>query len=442
MGILDRLFQKRKKNQQPTEIRFGRYSDAYKEADQYDLWDQALKLFEQKDYLSAYERFLQYLNDPSEENIHYTRSGTRIDFEIIQGSNKLVGYCDSVELRVETKIAKINNLTAPLLRHLLEYNYQLRYCRFGLTADNHISIIFDSSTIDGSPYKLYYALKEVANHADKKDDLLIHDFDSVEYTDQELLHHISSSQKTIKYNYLINAINKTLALIEPDQDRTAGYSGGKAYALLSLTYRLDYLIKPEGFLMERLEEINRTYFSNEVADIDDKIKMIQSEYNTILDHDSTILQSEMYWVKSTFGITVSVNHDRIVNFIDGELSNMDWYLENEHHDIAQGIPEYIIGYVLFHFAPPKPDRQLLQLYLRITEEQYFAQLGFSTLYNGSDGKYNRRSIKRAIGNVVDDNDSVYPYLDPKVSILRFGSRAAFAISYLKMIKQLDMTKKE
>jgi len=42
-------------------------------------------------------------------------------------------------------------------------------------SDGHVVIIFDSTTIDGSPYKLYHALKEAANHADKKDDLIIYE---------------------------------------------------------------------------------------------------------------------------------------------------------------------------------------------------------------------------------------------------------------------------
>jgi len=441
LGLFDRLFQKQKIDEGPTDIRFGRYSDAYKESEQYDLWDQSLALFEEQSYLDAYERFLQYLNDPAEENIIYQRTEASLTFEIIQGSKKLIGYSDGSKLKVEANVAKMNSASEALLRHLLEYNYQLRYCRFGLTEDHHIAIIFDTTTIDGSPYKLYYAFKEAANHADKIDDLLIHDYDNVEHTYHDLFHHITAAQKKVKYSYLTNEINKTIKLIESDKANQEGYNGGKAYALLSLAYRIDYLIKPEGYLMDRLEEINSIYFSNEITDVDQKIDMIKTEYRSILAHDPDTLQSEMYWVKSTFGITAPVNHDRIVNFIDGELANMDWYLEHEHETIAQSIPEYIIGYALFHFAPPKPDLDLLQLYLRITEHEYFHALGFTTIYIDEGLRYNRKAIKLAIEQVMDKNKDQFPNLDADVSSLQYGSRVAFAKSYLRMIQLMDLTRR-
>ena len=439
MGLLDRLFRKEKKQEGPIDIRFGRYSDAYKETEQYDLWDQSLALFEQQSYLDAYERFLQYLTDPTEENIKYDRSDDLLTFEIIQGSKKLTGHSNNHKIRVETKIAKVNAVSEPLLQYLLKYNYQLRYCRFGLTADSHIAIIFDTTTIDGSPYKLYYALKEAANHADKTDDLLIHDYEHIEHTDHDLFHHIPDKLKSVKFDYLIQEINHALELINSDKVNKEGFSGGKAYTLLSQAYRLDYLIKPEGYLMDRLEEINSIYFSNEIPEVEDKIKMISSEYQSILSHDRTTLLSEMYWTKSTFGITAPVNHDRIVNFIDGELSNMDWYLENEDTDIAKSIPEYIIGYALFHFAPPQPDLELLQLYWRITEHSYFNRLGFSETYVSPEGKFNRKAIKQAIQEVVGNNIDKYPFLDAEVTKLQYGTRTTFAKSYLRMIQDLDMT---
>jgi len=439
LGLFDRLFQKEKKEVGPTDIRFGRYSDAYKETEQYDLWDQSLTLFEQKAYLDAYERFLQYLNDPSEENVEYERSDNILRFEIIQGSMKLVGESDGNKIRVEAKVARVKAISESLFRHLIEYNYQLRYCRFGLTRDNHVAIIFDSSNIDGSPYKLYYALKEAASHADKSDDLLIHEYDNVEYTNHDLFKHISDDRKSVKYEYLIREIQSALKVINVDKGGDDGHSGGKAYTLLSLAYRLDYLIKPEGYLMDRLEEINSIYFSNEITDVGDKIQMISKVYQSIINHDREVLLSEMYWVKSTFGITTPVNHDRIVNFIDGELANMDWYIENEHPDITKCIPEYIIGYALFHFAPPKPDKDLLELYWRTMEQNYFSRLGFSRSYKLPNGKFDKKAIKKAIKEIVQNNQDRYPNLDPNVERLRFGTTLAFAISYLRMIQQLDMT---
>jgi len=56
MALLDLLFRKEKPDHGPTDVRFGRYSDAYKESAQYHHWDASLSLFEKGMYLESYER--------------------------------------------------------------------------------------------------------------------------------------------------------------------------------------------------------------------------------------------------------------------------------------------------------------------------------------------------------------------------------------------------
>ena len=120
---------------------------------------------------------------------------------------------------------------------------------------------------------------------------------------------------------------------------------------------------------------------------------------------------------------------------------MDWFLENDFLDIALSIPEYIIGYILFHFAPPLPVLELFQLYMRITETRYFEDIGFSRSYIKEDGLLDRKAIKYAISNIADRNDESYPYFNPNHIQLKYGSRAKFAQSYLRMINNLDLAKK-
>lgn len=442
MKIFDFFFNSKRNERLDPDVRFGRYSDAYKESEQYDLWDEALVKFEQKNFAESYTLFLKYLNDPDFNNVSYSKNGDDVEFEIIQGSKKLVGYLKDKCVRVESQVAKINQMEEELLQYLLSYNYELRYSRFGITDDDHISIIFDSSTDDGSPYKLYYALKEVANHSDKQDDLLIYKYTSVEHTDSSLFHHISPEHKNLKYEYLISSISDCLSYIATNTSFVEEHSGGIAYLLLSLAYKLDYLIKPEGFLMDRFEEINSIYFNNEIKKTKDKIHRIIKEYTLILDRQEASLKEEMYWVKATFGITTPVNHDRIHSFIEGELNNMDWYEDNGYDRIAESIPGYIVGYILFHFAPPKPDLELIQFYYRVFESKFYKSLGFSQqFYDAKTNLFNRKQIKKAIKKIVKRNDQNYPNFNPNLSSLRFGSKVQFARTYLIMIQKLDMARK-
>ena len=60
--------------------------------------------------------------------------------------------------------------------------------------------------MDASPYKLYFAFKEVATKADKLDDLLIDEFEVLHHTDESLLLHSSEQEKEVKYQFIVEEI--------------------------------------------------------------------------------------------------------------------------------------------------------------------------------------------------------------------------------------------
>jgi len=151
----------------------------------------------------------------------------------------------------------------------------------------------------------------------------------------------------------------------------------------------------------------------------------------------------MYRVKTSFGITKPVTHDRVVSFIDGELHQMDWYNDNGHHKVALAIPGYIVGYCLFNYAIPKPDKDLFYLYYQIIYHSFFEQLGFKLdLVDFKQQTFNKKGIKRAIKEIVDANKEKYPHLSPNTNKLSFDGQVKFAKSYLTMVRNLDLTKVE
>ena len=129
MGFFDRIFNTNDAEVDQPKIKFGRFSDAYKSDEQYAHWEKSLKLFDQKDYLKAYEHFFQYLFDEDEDNVSWTQEGERIDFKILQGSKLITGSIDEKLIRVETKVAKINAPGVGFMRRLVEKNYDLKYSR-------------------------------------------------------------------------------------------------------------------------------------------------------------------------------------------------------------------------------------------------------------------------------------------------------------------------
>ncbi len=439
MGLFDRLFRvSRDKIKQP-DIHFGRYSDSYKADRKYDEWDKSLDLFEQKQYLSAYTSFFEYLKDDHEENVSYTVEDDKISFELYQGSKKVFGIASKDHVMAEAKVAQSDKPNVGFMRRLLEKNFQLKYSRFALDETEDISIIFNTYTIDGSPFKLYYALKELAINADKLDDLLIDEFDMLHPVEMGHITEIKTEQKEVKYHFIIKEIKKILDRIDNGRLDANQYPSGIAYALLDLSYKLDYLIRPEGYLMETIERIHRKYFAQDGVSSIHINHELRTEFESLLERDKEEFYKEMYRVKATFGITTPINHEQLANFIDAELKNMDWYIENGHRDYALAVPGYITGFCLFNWAPPRPVRELIHLYFEVMEIDFFKSLGFQLDFHDNE-KLNKSAIKDEIQNIVKNNVRKFPKFKPNTKKLNFDSKFSFAKSFLLMIRDLDLTK--
>ena len=195
MGFFDKFFGSTVESVPQPAISFGRYSDSYKTKEQYAAWDESLDLFERQEYLASFRAFFTYLRDVKEENVSFSEDKGVIQFELIQGSKKIIGIANRKKVKAEAKIAITENLNIGFMRRLMEENFKMRYSCFALDTDNDITIVFDTNVLDASPYKLYYALKEVATKADKLDDLLIDEFDALHHTDESLIEPISSFRK-------------------------------------------------------------------------------------------------------------------------------------------------------------------------------------------------------------------------------------------------------
>ena len=441
MGLFDRIFGNSNFTTPQPDIRFGRYSDSYKKVANYDAWDLALKKFESEDYLESYRQFFKYLRDEEEDNVKYWDEKDGIRFEVFQGSKKICGFCNNTKLKAEARIALTDALNVGFMRRLLEQNFGLKYSRFALDSENNITIVFDTYALDGSPYKLYYALKEVATNADKQDDLLLDEFKMLKPVDTSHLKQLPEEEKAIKYTYIVKEVEDVFDEIENGKLNKDQYPGGIAYLILNLIYKLDFLIKPEGYMMETLERVHRLYFSKDDKSTIQKNLLLAKELRKLIDRPKEEFFKEMYRVTSTFGITTPVNHDRVVTFIDGELHNMDWYKDNNHLKVAQAIPGYIVGYCMFNYAIPKPDRELFILYFQVVEGQYFRSLGFTNdYYDPVTNKFNKKAIKKRIDQIVDNNKARYNKLQPATGSLNYNSLADFAKSFLIMIRHLDMTK--
>ncbi|HLP92639.1 MAG TPA: hypothetical protein VK168_01315 [Saprospiraceae bacterium] len=442
MNFLSRLFGHAAQPDQP-DIPFGRFSDAYKSDEQQQAFDRSLEAFEQGDALIAYREFMHYLVDEEakQPNIRWEEKDGVIHFELFQGSQRITGVAGQDMVKAESRVARANDLNVGFMRRLMEANFNLKFSRFALDNENNLCIVFDTRTADGSPLKILHALRELAIHADKQDDLLLGEFAQVlSPADGRNLTEIPEEEKEIKYRYIVQSIQAVMAEMDKGKPDPNTYPGTYAYLFLALAFKLDYLIKPEGFMMDLLERVYAAYFSKNNLTPQVKLQQMRREFQTLLDRPREAFFAEMYRTQSTFGANPAVPHGTVASFIDGELANMEWPLQQGHDALAAAIPQYIAGFILFHQAPPRPDRAFLHLFFQITESDFFRQLGFKIPFTDESGRLNKAEILREIKRLAEQYRSDYPKLKPDVQGLNFASHTLFAKSYLQMIKGLDVTR--
>ena len=439
MSIFSRLFGTGNQTSAP-DIPFGRYTDAYKTDAQQKAFDRSLELFDEGKHMDAYREFMLYLKDAHTDNIEWHEKGDVLEFHFWQGSQRISGTASTEKVKAESRIARAEDLNVGFLRRLMEANFNLKFSRFALAPQNVLTILFDTHVTDGSPYKLLYALRELAIHADKQDDLLLDEFKTLRPAQERTFGEIPEVEKETKYRFLNTKVAEAFAEMDKAKPDPNTYPGTFAYMLLALAFKLDYLIRPEGFMMDALERVHGIYFAKNDRTPQIKVTGIRKEFQKLLDRPKEALFSEMYRTRSTFGINPAVSHDSIVSLIDGELPNMEWPLQQNYEALALAVPQYIAGFALFHYAPPKPDRELFHLFYQIMEPAFFRELGFDIPYVDAGGRLNRNEIIKAVKTIAERNRAVYPQLRPQPERLDFASPVLFSRSFLLMMKELNMTK--
>ncbi|NND06655.1 MAG: hypothetical protein HKN87_09765 [Saprospiraceae bacterium] len=440
MGILSRIFDPNPSAEQP-DIHFGRFSGKTKTDTRYDEWDKAVEKFEAQSYCTSVCHILEYLTNEPEKNVQYDCKDETVSFQLLQGSKKITGYADQVQIRAIAKIARVaGSPEIGFMRRLLESNYQLKYGRYCLDDEGDIAIMFDSNLADASPYKVFYGLKEIALAADKHDDLLVEEFSGLSPINVGHIIPLPANLRAVKLAYIQETLQGTLHEIDHGKLNPIQYPGGITYLLLNAIYKLDFLVRPEGQTMETIERMHRFYFENSGLNNVQKNHRLIKELKLLLSRPSDKIESEMYRTTSTFSVVSTANHPKLRDIIQGEIHNMDWYFEKRHFSVALAIPGYIVGHALFSFGLPDLDKSLLLLYYQIVEHEYFRDLGFKYPYLSADGKLDQRSIMKAIAAIKDAHLDAHPFLVPNTKLLIFDHMVLFAKSYLIMISNLNLSK--
>ncbi len=440
--MLDKIFSWSKKKLEEGKnpgIQVGRYSDNNKTVEKVEKWNEAESLFREKKYFESIGSFFNYLRDDETENVVHKREDDGASFEFYQGSKIIRGHYNKHSFKAEVLLAHMPQPSVPVMRRLLELNFGLYYTRYALNNDK-ISMLFDSDLETANPSKLYYGLKELATKADKQDDLLVQDFTTLQASDTDHIMELPEAEKAIKFNYFKKWIQETLDLIAGvDADK---FSGGIAYLLLALAYRIDYLILPEGKLLSELEKIVEIYFRKDERQVTEKNQEMMESFTRLLQKDKEEFYPYLFRSRYTFSIVTPQNFKTIADAIYNANQNISWYKENRLPDIAAQISEYGLSYCQYSYSLPRPVSQLLHLLMVINYGDYFRELGYKEdYYNTKTNEYHKEAIIERIKSIEAPWKEKYPELDYKTEKLRFDSKESFNQSFTTEIEYLNLETK-
>jgi hypothetical protein len=421
---------------------FGKYNDFVKSNEQLQALKEAEKQFKKLQYLNAYRNLLEYLMNPRRDNIKILEdTESVIKFELIQGSKRCLVTLSPTDILAESIVAMIKQNNVSLLRKLLEQNYYLIYSKT-LLKDNQIIIRFNSNTIDCPPEKLYLGLIELTVKADSMDDIILDQFnDYLIPVDEEIKISLPDEIKKIKYKYFVKWIEETLNKILNFDESVDPLI--ISYLLLTLTYRIDYLLHPEGVLSSELENINYTYFLDETKTIDEKIDYVTNLYRELLDKNETEILKNFYYLNNSFSLLQPVSYQVVQEVIAENQRHIKWLEDNALEEYKTVIYEYISGYCLFNFKLPKPIVKLLHIVFMILYPEYFNDLGIEErLYSKEKNSFNISLIKEKICNIITESKELYTELEFNTDELNFETQDKFFQTFYTLISKMNLKQKD
>lgn len=438
--MFDKLFGGGKK--QPATVPgviFGRYSDNNKSAEKVNRWTAADTLFKEKKYSESIDAFFDYLRDDDIQNVTLNRNGSAFDFQIYQGSKIVRGSGNAEHLQAEVSLAKMPQPSVPVMRRLLEQNFSLYYSRYALDGER-LCMRFDSDVQTANPNKLYYALKELATRADKQDDLLIQDFSSLQQLDTEHVIDIPEPEKETRYVYTQQWIAETLQYIQTlDAEKL---SGGIAYLLLALSFRIDYLISPEGALQAELEKIPLLYFAKDEKPAVEKNNAMIAAFRQLQAKPREDFFKHLFRNKSTFAIVVPQVQKSVTDSVIGANNNMVWYRDNDYPLIAQQICEYGISFCQYSYSLPRPLTELFRLFMQVNYPNYFNAMGFTgVVYDVQKNRFDPELILKVIRDILQAWKNKYPRLEFNTQNLKFDNLVEFNLSFTGELAYLNFDPK-
>jgi hypothetical protein len=415
-------------------LRLGRYTDAYKSADQYKAWERAIVYFAGNKWEKSFQHVLYYLHDPIEGNIHWVadREG-RFSFELYQGSRRISGVLGNTGCEAVTTVGRVFDVEESLLLKLLEINYRLRFVFYALEEDGRIILRFSIAAREADPYKLVAALKEMALEADHMDDKLTTEYGSLQPIFEPHIKEKPESEVIISIQWFRTQISALTQWFEQEKERHAKYPAGFCYAVLATLYKIEFLLTPQGHLKEVIENIHQSYFQPSDQQQILRLESMVDQLGKLAALPDIILKADFYEVTTTFGTVEPLASDRLRQILLAEVDQIDSYNILPSRVYAAHIPGFIIGYCLYRYALPGLVRDLFALYYFLTEPEFVQALGYPFLGKGRGEGFDKKAIHKTIRHLQEEWSDRLKCEGLFPESLDFSDNIAFGKSYLLML---------
>ncbi|MCC6816945.1 MAG: hypothetical protein IT267_11075 [Saprospiraceae bacterium] len=422
-----------KEQEDKINIPFGRTFENLKSREQLSLWDLAISSYDSDQFLESIQHFLDYMKAVNMDLVQISKSENKLEAQLVQGS-RLVELCvDETYFRARVDIAEIKEDNIGLMRRLLESSYKLIYGRYCIQKNGILSIVFDGYIQEAAPNKLYEGLKEIALRADKEDDILLDDFTVLERLNTKYNIEIPDHEKEIKFGF----IKKCLDDLSNKENHVVidlnKFTGAHIYLILSTLYKIDYLILPQGRLMDKIEFAHKKYFDRNEIDLGNKTFQLLKSIRDINAINKSDLYKELYRVNHVFPISNLINTSDLANSIEVEFNAMNWYYDNRYFEICEAICDYIVGSNFFSHTIPSLSHKLMHYYYELREPQFFKELGIDTGFAIDQTKNNAEVLKKKVLQLLIDNFENHKIYEANLQ-LNDQSNVDLLVSYLRFIQ--------
>jgi hypothetical protein len=212
--------------------------------------------------------------------------------------------------------------------------------------------------------------------------------------------------------------------------------------LLALAYRIDYMVVPEGKLLQELEKIVEIYFKKDDKLVPQKNEEMLECFQKFAAKDKEEVYPYLFRSKYTFSIVTPQNYKTIADAIYNANQNIGWYKEHKYPDIAARISEYGFSYCQYSYSLPKPVTELFHIFMMVNYPDFFNELGYKdNLYNKEDGKFNQEKIIEKINAVEERWKVKYPEFKFNTEKVKFDNMVAFNQSYTTEVEYLNLETK-